>query len=97
MWYKNEIRRYLNRISDFKSLRMIYTVAKCCYENLNDEQPTTNDRDRLDEVLDVLAPEDIRYLLTYICEFYEIQKPGTDEETDAEPGANILLGGKVIC
>ena len=32
MWYKEEIIRMLDRITDWRFLRMIYTVVKSLYE-----------------------------------------------------------------
>ena len=72
MWYKSEIRRMIRHIKEWKSQRMIYTAAKYLYERENGESGKTDNRDKLDMILDYLAPEDIDFLLSYVCEYFGI-------------------------
>lgn len=90
MWYKSEIRRMIRHINEWKSQRMIYTAAKYLYERENGESGETDNRDKLDVVLDYLAPEDIGFLLSYVCDYFGIKNPGDYEETDTEPGIKAI-------
>lgn len=96
MWYKNEIRRMIRHIKEWKSQRMIYTATKYLYECENDKSRETDNRDKLDMVLDYLAPEDIDFLLSYVCEYYEIKNLNDYEDTDKESGVKLLIDGKII-